>query len=293
MPDSMRFLLRMIMTIYTFMRKVIANASSHNVFLLSAGIAYNALLCVIPLMLVGLSLAGLLISQEQVEQAIKEFIQQFFPETSFRVQTGAIILGEVRKFYNYGSAAGGIGLLVLLWSASVLLSAVRTSLNHIFGIIPRRSYIVNKIRDMGLTLLFLVLLGIASFIPSAIAFFMSFGSQLSSELPIAWLTGITAEVVGILSLFFFFLFMYRVLPNKRLPRFITVGSSLIAVMLWEIARWIFGWYVTTISSFGSIYGAFAVITIIAVWIYYTGFIVLFTAESMQAIYQSRYTTQQK
>ena len=87
--------------------------------------------------------------------------------------------------------------------------------------------------------------------------------------------------------------MYRVLPNKRLPRFITVSSSSIAVILWEIARWIFGWYVTTISSFGSIYGAFAVITIIAVWIYYTGFIVLFTAESMQTLYQSRYTAEQR
>ncbi|MBK7985780.1 MAG: hypothetical protein IPK11_02405 [Ignavibacteria bacterium] len=62
----MSLLLRMIITAYTFMRATIQNASSHNVFLLSAGIAYNALLCVIPLMLVGLSLAGLLISQEQV-----------------------------------------------------------------------------------------------------------------------------------------------------------------------------------------------------------------------------------
>ncbi|HRK60167.1 MAG TPA: YihY/virulence factor BrkB family protein, partial [Candidatus Kapabacteria bacterium] len=148
----MSLLLRMIITAYTFMRATIQNASSHNVFLLSAGIAYNALLCVIPLMLVGLSLAGLLISQEQVEQAVLAFIRDFFPETSFRVQAGAIVLSEVRKFYAYGSAAGGIGLLVLLWSASVLLSAVRTSLNHIFGIIPRRSYIINKIRDMGLTL---------------------------------------------------------------------------------------------------------------------------------------------
>ncbi len=273
------------------MRATIQNASSHNVFLLSAGIAYNALLCVIPLMLVGLSLAGLLISQEQVEQAVLAFIRDFFPETSFRVQAGAIVLSEVRKFYAYGSAAGGIGLLVLLWSASVLLSAVRTSLNHIFGIIPRLSYIINKIRDMGLTLLFLVLLGIASFIPSAIAIFISFGSQFSSDLPIEWLTGITAEIVGIVSLFLFFLFMYRILPNKKLPRMITYGSSIIAVVLWEIARYIFAWYVATISSFGSVYGVFAVLTIIAVWIYYTGFIVLFTAESTQTFYQLQKTSQ--
>ncbi|HRE58841.1 MAG TPA: YihY/virulence factor BrkB family protein [Candidatus Kapabacteria bacterium] len=287
----MSLLLRMIITAYTFMRATIQNASSHNVFLLSAGIAYNALLCVIPLMLVGLSLAGLLISQEQVEQAVLAFIRDFFPETSFRVQAGAIVLSEVRKFYAYGSAAGGIGLLVLLWSASVLLSAVRTSLNHIFGIIPRRSYIINKIRDMGLTLLFLVLLGIASFIPSAIAIFISFGSQFSSDLPIEWLTGITAEIVGIVSLFLFFLFMYRILPNKKLPRMITYGSSIIAVVLWEIARYIFAWYVATISSFGSVYGVFAVLTIIAVWIYYTGFIVLFTAESTQTFYQLQKTSQ--
>lgn len=287
----MSLLLRMIITAYTFMRATIQNASSHNVFLLSAGIAYNALLCVIPLMLVGLSLAGLLISQEQVEQAVLAFIRDFFPETSFRVQAGAIVLSEVRKFYAYGSAAGGIGLLVLLWSASVLLSAVRTSLNHIFGIIPRRSYIINKIRDMGLTLLFLVLLGIASFIPSAIAIFISFGSQFSSDLPIQWLTGITAEIVGIVSLFLFFLFMYRILPNKKLPRMITYGSSIIAVVLWEIARYIFAWYVATISTFGSVYGVFAVLTIIAVWIYYTGFIVLFTAESTQTFYQLQKTSQ--
>lgn len=284
------FIRMTVLSLYTFVRTVMRNAASHNVFLLAAGIAYNALLCVIPLMLVGLSLAGLLISQEQVEHAVIAFIRDFFPEASFRAEAGEIILSEVRKFYTYGSTAGGIGLLILLWSASVLLSALRSSLNHIFGIIPRRSYIVNKIRDMGLTLVFLLLVCIASFIPSAISVFASFGSRLSSHIPIEWLTGITAEIAGIISLFIFFSFIYRVLPNKRLPRFITYGGSAIAVILWEIARYIFGWYISTIASFGTVYGAFAVLTIIAVWIYYTGFIILGTAESMQVLYDRHYPT---
>lgn len=268
---------------------VIKRAGRHNIFLLSAGIAFNALLCVIPLMLVGLTIAGAFVTQGQVEDAIIAFAHDFFPRAGIREQAKEFIINEVRNFYTYGFTATGIGLLILLWSASVLVSSLRASLNFIFGIIPKRFYLINKIRDMGLTLIFLVLLLVASFVPSAISIFTSFGREILSQEVHAWLTGFTAEVIGIASLFLFFLFVYRILPNKRLSRIITLGGSTVAVILWELARFIFGWYLNIASSFGKVYGAFAVLGTIAIWIYYTGYIILFTAEVMGFIDEKKKT----
>lgn len=272
---------------FTNFIQILKRGGKHNIFLLSAGIAFNCLICVIPLMLVAFSIAGFLVNQQQVEQSIIDFSQDFFPNADFRDQASQFIINEVRNFYTYGSAAGGIGSIVLLWSASVLVGSLRASLNHIFDIVPKRFYLINKLRDMGLTLVFLVLLFAASLIPSAISLFSSFGANHISESVLSWLTGITAEIIGICSLFVFFLFIYRVLPNKRLPRIITLGGSGAAVCLWEFARFVFGWYIGVFSSFGKIYGTFAVIGTIALWIYYTGYVILLTAEIMSFVEEKK------
>jgi len=278
------------MSILSFFKNVIhvlRRAGRHNIFLLSAGIAFNSLICVIPLMLVGLTIIGALVNQQYVEGAIVVFVHDFFPHADFQKQAQDFIINEIRNFYIYGSAAGGIGLIILLWSASVLVGSLRAALNHIFDIVPKRFYLINKLRDMGLTLIFLFLLFIASLTPSAISFFSSFGTHFLSENLHSWLTGLTAEIVGISSLFTFFLFIYRVLPNKRLSRIITLGGSTLAVILWESARLVFGWYLGLSTSFGKIYGAFAVIGTIALWIYYTGYIILLTAEIMNYVEEKR------
>jgi uncharacterized BrkB/YihY/UPF0761 family membrane protein len=46
----------------------------------------------------------------------------------------------------------------------------------------------------------------------------------------------------------------------------------------ELSRYIFAWYISSISNYGKFYGTYAVIISMAVWIYYSAVIILLAAE---------------
>jgi membrane protein len=69
-----------------------------------------------------------------------------------------------------------------------------------------------------------------------------------------------------------------------LPRFVLFLSTGISVIAIELARYIFAWYISSISNYGKFYGTYAVIISMAVWLYYSSLIILLSAEISKFIY---------
>lgn len=71
--------------------------------------------------------------------------------------------------------------------------------------------------------------------------------------------------------------LYRFVPNTHVPwRQVLVGS-LGTTLVMEIARSLLTWYLARMSTFSLVYGAFATVPILLVWIYMTWSIVLLGA----------------
>jgi membrane protein len=71
--------------------------------------------------------------------------------------------------------------------------------------------------------------------------------------------------------------LYRFVPNTHVPWRQVLGGSLGTTVVLEIARSLLTWYLARMSTFSLVYGAFATVPILLVWIYMTWAIVLLGA----------------
>ncbi|MBK9250290.1 MAG: YihY/virulence factor BrkB family protein [Ignavibacteria bacterium] len=261
--------------------------SSNHIFLLSSGIAFNILFCIIPLLLVAMGILGSLIDPETIGQTINRIITDSLPPNQFSSDMMSGTLAELQTAFHLSSIAGWIGAFALLWTSSALFSSLRTGLNAIFNISTERFFLVYKFQDILLTLVLLALLLASTLVAPIVEFVSSAGENVLPSAIFSWISGATIHLIGLASSMVFFFFLYRFIPNKMLPRWIVFMATAICTSLWEVARFGFSWYLTNLGSFGKLYGVYAIIVTIAVWIYYSSLITLISAEAAKFWYEKR------
>lgn len=261
---------------YKVTESFLEDLGSRHLFLISAGIAFNALLCVFPLLLVALFIVGNLVNIDAFLPSLEIFLSTLLPMGESGTGAVSLILKEITSLFSHSSNAGWIGIPALLWTASALLSSFRSGMEAVFGTITEQSFVHVKVRDLWGTIVFIFLLIASTFLhPIASAFEGILFPILPDGL---FITGIMVRIVAFLSPPMLFMFMYRTLPPKRLPWSMIRKATFLAWLLWESARMLFSWYVGKTPGFGIFYGTYAVLVIPAVWTYYTAVITLLSAE---------------
>ncbi|MFN4766836.1 MAG: YihY/virulence factor BrkB family protein [Ignavibacteria bacterium] len=261
---------------YKVTESFLEDLGSRHLFLISAGIAFNALLCVFPLLLVALFIVGNLVNIDAFLPSLEIFLSTLLPMGESGTGAVSLILKEITSLFSHSSNAGWIGIPALLWTASALLSSFRSGMEAVFGTITQQSFVHVKVRDLWGTIVFIFLLIASTFLhPIASAFEGILFPILPDGL---FITGIMVRIVAFLSPPMLFMFMYRTLPPKRLPWNMIRKATFLAWLLWESARMLFSWYVGKTPGFGIFYGTYAVLVIPAVWTYYTAVITLLSAE---------------
>ena len=86
--------------------------------------------------------------------------------------------------------------------------------------------------------------------------------------------------------------VYKLAPNRRKPRFRWVSwGALLGTVLWLGASILFSWYVSNFGGYEDLYGSFAAVAIMMLWLFITAFIVLMGAEiNSEMEHQTRYDT---
>jgi len=261
---------------YTVIESFFEELGSRHLFLISAGIAFNALLCVFPLLLVALFIVGNILDIKSFIPSLEIFLSTLLPMGESGSGAVSLILKEVQTLFAYSSGAGWIGIPALLWTASALLSSFRSGMEAVFGTITEQSFMHVKARDLGGTIVFIFLV-IASTLLHPLA--SAFEGLLFPILPDGlFITGILVRIAAFISPPMLFMFIYRTLPPKKLPWSTIRNATLLAWLLWESARLLFSWYVGKSTGFGFFYGTYAVLVIPAIWTYYTAVITLLSAE---------------
>jgi membrane protein len=262
--------------IYQSLESFFEDLGSRHIFLISAGIAFNALLCVFPLLLVALFIVGKIFDIQSFIPSLEVFLSTLLPMGESGSGAVSLILKEIQTLFNYSSEAGWIGIPALLWTSSALLSSFRSGMEAVFSTITEQSFMHVKARDLAGTIVFILLL-IASTLLHPLA--SAFEGLLFPFLPDGlFITGILVRIVAFMSPPMLFMFIYKTLPPKKLPWTTIRNATVLAWILWESARLLFSWYVGKSSGFGFFYGTYAVLVIPAIWTYYTAVITLLSAE---------------
>lgn len=167
---------------------------------------------------------------------------------------------------------GPIGAILLVWTATSLLTTLERSLNRIFGARGSRGIGKRLIMYWAVITLGPILLTAAAYLGGrAIAAIEGVGI-------LAWILAITGWVgpgiVGILVV----AALYKLLPNTNVRYRAAVGGALISVPLWMLAKWGFSVYVTQFVRTGNLYGALGLIPLFLIWLNLSWTILLFGAQ---------------
>ncbi len=94
----------------------------------------------------------------------------------------------------------------------------------------------------------------------------------------AGVIGLIAAIIFSVALFFL---LYRFVPNRRVSNLQALGAAVIAAILWEVAKQLFRWYVTSVGIYSEVYGPLGVLVALVMWIYYSAIVFVLGAEMIQ------------
>jgi membrane protein len=244
----------------------------------AAALTYYALMSLFPAMLLGISLLGLLGQYPQTYNAVISYLGDVVPQDTLKAIDSSLQSAIKQK----GSATTGlvIGVVTALYGTTGVLEAARRALNVAFRVENGRSFFHRKVRDIassfiliGLVVITLVLVFVGGTLADHV-----FGQNGAHVWNIArWPL---AVVVAMLA----FAYVYYVTPDlaERHFRVMTPGAA-VAVIVWIAISWGFSQYLSHYSDVNAIYGTFAGLIILVVWVWLTNVALLFGAELNSAI----------
>lgn len=272
---------------YAIVYEFVDITDRRHIFLLSSGIAFNLLLCTIPLVILVLSIVSGVIDESTTKEAVTRLLTSFLPQNTQATGLITSIVTEVGVVFNYGTVTGWIAGIALLWLASTLFSSLRTGLNAIFHIPTPKIFLWYRLKDMFLTIISTVLILIVTLLSPLLTITQTLWVDVLPSSLGLMASGVTFTVISLTTTAIVFLVLYQIVPNQRLPRPIVMMSTLLAVILWELARVLFSWYVNSATNFSAFYGGYVALASFALWLYYSAFVFLLSAELGQFIHAYR------
>lgn len=254
--------------------KVKDQIGEDNVAIVSAGVAFYAFLAVFPAIMALISIYGLAMDPQQIENQISH-LSSMMPEQAF-----GIIEDQIEKFTSTSGETLGwgtaIGILFSLWSANKGIKSLFTGVDIAYNTKNTRGFF----KQNALTLLFtfgaiiLVILSMVLIVAFP-ALVDQIGLPSQIEGLISWLRWVVLAIIVVL----FLCLVYMYAPARPRPRFKWVlTGAILATFLWLIASWGFSYYVSNFGSYGEIYGSISAVVVLMLWLLITSLIILIGAE---------------
>ncbi len=242
---------------------------------LSGALAYFAIMSFFPMMalvIMGLSVFG---NSEAVSNWLAATLAHIFPASEE-------ILQQAVQSLSSGSLTISLVVLVgLLIGANGLFMSVNRAVNRIFQLDMRR-LVATSVRHIGivalLTVLFLASLGITAALHAVAGFggtTLGTVEGISTALLVA--LGIVTTLLPLALTAFLFTIVYCCLPNCRVEWRDAAFGGIIAVILFELGKHLFFWFVGLSSQRDAVYGPVASAVVLLMWAYIAGFIFLYGA----------------
>ena len=232
-------------------------------------LTYITVLSVIPLLAVGLSLAGMLGLREIVIEQIRTHISEIAPQV---VEQLLHLVAEF-DFTSLGAVFGS----VLFLTTILTVGSVEKSFNHIWGISKQRSW-TRRLPDY----LFVIV-----FSPMVLGVALSLGTTLHSQSAVQWLLAFP----GFESLYKYglkqlpmalfvggFMFLYWFLPNTKVRPMSAALGGLVAGAVFPLAIWGYVGFSVGAAKLNAIFGGFAQLPLFMIFTYLAWSIVLLGAE---------------
>lgn len=244
-------------------------AWSANLTGLASMLAYTMLLGVVPVALLGLFIAGQILSSHTVMLSVQGDLRDLFPGT-----TQATLNSLLREVSDSTTGTGVLALVASLWLASSFWGALDTSFARIYGCEPR-SWLAQKrfgITMVGVVLLFMVA---TVAVPTAQSLLRAGAEDLPVDLKHVHDVVYVVSIAGSLAILFACLAtIYRRVPNRAVSWPSVWPGALGATVAIGVVDVAFPIYLSSISTIARFGTTVVFIVIVLGWFYLVALIIL-------------------
>lgn len=251
----------------SFVRGVAQRLTGAGLMRTAAALSFATVLGLVPLFTVAFVYVARYPLFERSVSAFERFlVRQLLPGA------GVTIRPYLDEFTKKAGDLQGVGILIVVLTAVLLVATVEKEINALWGIQQPRSFMRRAgVYALGITL-GPIAIGAAIYATNWMLE-ASLAVELLSKPDINALAAPVA--VGLATLTFSVL--YAVLPARRVPWWAAVTGGLLAALCFEAAKRGFVFYVTNVPTYQRVYGTVAVLPLFLVWIFVSWVIVLLGA----------------
>lgn len=250
-------------------RRVVKRFFKERFFDQAAQTAYYLLLSILPFFIFTFSLLSLF---EVNEEMLLNLLEPFTPVEAF-------IVIEKNLHFIFNANQGKIvyvSLIGAFWVSSIAVQSLARSLDLANGHKRRYSFWRVLIRDLGVTLLFMLVIPLSLALPPIDEAFHRM--MIDTDSFQAWKSWLYIRPIirwgmGSLFLLAFFLLFYKIVPTGRMPFKAVLPGALFTTVGWQLFSLSFGKYVSNVD-YTVLYGQLSGIILLVLWFYSTAVIIL-------------------
>jgi membrane protein len=258
---------------WEILKRVFLRMGKDNLTLVAAGVAFYGLLAIFPALAALVSIYGLVADPQHVMETAGQ-ISSFIPTEAAKLITDALQKLVTASKPSLNTAAI-IAIAIALFSARSGMGALMTGLNIACEVPEKRSFIMQQVIALGLTLGAVIFAVVALATVAGVPVVLKF-------LPLGQFTEILISVLRwpLLAVLIFLglAVIYRFAPSLPLPqwRFISRGA-IAAAVLWIAGSALFSFYVSKFGDYDATYGSLGAVAILMLWLWLSALIVLLGA----------------
>ncbi len=264
----MQAIIQLLHEVTAILREMPKRLNNGRYFRVAASLSFTSLLALVPLVTVVFSTLSLFPVFERWSGDIEGFLySNLVPQLGDQVQ---------KYLHDFSSNAGQLtiwGLVFLIGSSLALLSTIEDVFNEIWHVDSGRPWVQRL----------LVYWSMLTLGPLLIASSLSISSYLLSLSVLeeqAMFVDIKRMVLRSLPILFellAFMLFYVAIPNREVRLRHALIGAIVATILFEFAKYGFGFYLLHFNSYQRIYGTLAILPIFLVWVYLSWLVVLIGA----------------
>jgi uncharacterized BrkB/YihY/UPF0761 family membrane protein len=148
---------------YHSLMELLDRVDKHHLFMMAAGLAFNIIIYLIPLILIAIFIINLFFDNQNISQTIEDLMMELLPPTESANRIIHGVVDEVTTTFSHSNVFGYIGITVLMWLSSLLISSLRYGLNTIFEIKSNRNFVFYKLKDILITFAITILILLYSY----------------------------------------------------------------------------------------------------------------------------------
>jgi membrane protein len=236
--------------------------------LTASSLTFTTLISLVPLLTVMLAV----FTAFPMFSTFQAGLEKYFLQTLVPPAIAKPVLGALTMFATKASRLGAAGLIVLGFTAMALMLTIDRTLNAIWRVkkprpIAQRVLIYWAAVTLGPLILGASLTLTSYAVSASSGMVQQMNGGVSFSLSVVEFAALAAAMSA----------LYHYVPHAPVAwRHATAGGLFVAAGV-EIARRSLGWYLTHMTTYSSVYGAFATVPIFLLWIYLGWVIVLLGA----------------